>query len=908
MTQVSYGSGFLKKDFVCVEVAVVYKQTSPWTPSGSGVQGIFTNTIGETIAMTLTPSAGGTITPAGFNFSLGGASTNYNIVATFNKKYSGSITFSGTSIDNSVAGGVDKFCNGSIGNFDVLSSEMEMVGNCAQAIFGTNPASVKTFGYSEVDELTTFNFAFQRSNIGSGVTLTVLLVEKALKTWKKDNNLTPPSYIDPDTNISYTTLPTGVFEVQCKENTEAVSYTKELCYKVGSGISFDYSANPAEPWDAYNGIRPRTDGIPFLPFSVGGFVFNEFDPTGKYLYTVSGATFITHTYVNFAQTGFTSVAINFTGFPAAAGMTAVGLAVHPTTGIIYVTYIDGSRKIWLATLTTGGLLQLVGDTTFVSVATVPTDNHDITFTASGQLLLAHGSNLYLVDHNTGLLNSGTPVVLIGATNNTFSIRGISRYANGDLHLAGQDLGLGPIVLLYDGETYTKIRHWASSNSPTPPDSTLSTAYPLNPEVRFNRLFVKNLESNQQTPYDTDLVTGLPITIPQNATVKDCAGTVSKITSWTDDQCYVIDKLPISQGFVEIVGGQIVSNGTCNPIGGFVPPAAVTYSSMSNSITGNSIYALRAATNQVDVYAWNTVTNPGVPVTIALAGVVGTPKSIRTRWIDDSIWLLTEETIGIFRNYRFYTVNIATGATTLMGVANYPAGANKNGHFSWGLDDNMYFSYAIGVSSYRISTLSKTNFYIQEFVADVNYVIDNINTDVTANRLIISKSAVAGLDFMSYAGLIVGTCAGGAIYADAMPAPLTNVALGDSIHKVKKVFIKDLVTGDVTSYYHNPITGEDMILPANARLISCDRRIESPDASVPRFRLYTGIVTWSRLIDNNAAKSITIIRVAGNILINDGFNASNVNAAMTVTYTAEQLAGNLTVAGTAAGSSFIISSI
>ena len=120
MSQLSYAPGSIKKDFVCVEVAVAYSQTSPWTPSGSGVQGIFTNTIGETIAMTLNPAAGGTITPSGFNFILGGASTNYNIVATFNKKYSGSITFSGTSIDNSIASGVDKFCNGSIENFDIL--------------------------------------------------------------------------------------------------------------------------------------------------------------------------------------------------------------------------------------------------------------------------------------------------------------------------------------------------------------------------------------------------------------------------------------------------------------------------------------------------------------------------------------------------------------------------------------------------------------------------------------------------------------------------------------------------------------------------------------------------------------------------------------------------------------------
>jgi len=69
-----------------------------------------------------------------------------------------------------------------------------------------------------------------------------------------------------------------------------------------------------------------------------------------------------------------------------------------------------------------------------------------------------------------------------------------------------------------------------------------------------------------------------------------------------------------------------------------------------------------------------------------------------------------------------------------------------------------------------------------------------------------------------------------------------------------------------------------------------------------------MVTWSRLVDNNQAKSITLIRVAGNLSITDGFNVSAVNAAFTVTWTAEQLTGNLQVSGTAAGSSFIIASI
>lgn len=908
MPNVSYGSGLNKKDFVCVEVESAFAQTGAYVPSGPlSIQGIFTNTVGETIAATITVVPGGSVTSGGLNFALGGASNNYLVTVTFNRKYSGSIRFAGTSLDNSTVGGIDRFCNSSIGNPDILPLDGEVVGNCFQAILNTNPAAPKIFGWSEVNEITSFSFSFVRNNIGSSVTLSLLLTEKSLQKWEKNNDVTPPVYTDPLTTTTYTTLPAGVFEVSCEENNEVVSYSKELCYKISSPISFDYSANPAEAWDAYNGIRPRTDGIGSLPFAIGGFSFNEFSPDGKYLYSVSGGSFSTHTYSNLSLVGVLTIPISFVGFPAAVGMTPVGLAVHPTTGVIYLSYLDGARRLWLATLTLAGSLQLVGDTQFTTAATAPDDSHDITFSASGQLLLAHGSNLYLVDHNTAIINSGVPIVLIGASTNSFTIRNISRYYNGDVHMSGTDTGLGPIVLIYNGETYTKVRHWASSNSLTPPDSSISTAYPINPEIKFNRLFVKNIETNQSTPYDTDIVTGLPIILPNNPIVSECSTNSSKPVSWTEEQCYVIDKLPINQGYVQINGGQIVSTGACGVIGGFVPPAPVTYSSITNTKTGNSIFALRAATNQLDIYKWNVVNAPAFSSTILLSPIAGTPKSIRTRFSDDSVWLMTEATGGIFRNFTFYTVNMTTGACTFMGVANYPAGTNSNGHFTWGTDDNLYFSYSLGGTNYRISTLSKTNFYIQNFVADTNYVIDNINTDVTANRLILSKSLVAGLDFMSYSGQIVGNCLGG-IYEDAMSAPLTNYAAGDTIYKLTKVFIKDLVTGDVSSYYHNSTTGEDIILPSNARLVSCDQRLEAPDGRTPRFRLYTGIVTWSRLVDNNQAKSITLIRVAGNLSITDGFNVSAVNAAFTVTWTAEQLTGNLQVSGTAAGSSFIIASI
>ena len=289
MPNVSYGSGLNKKDFVCVEVESAFAKTGAYVPSGPlSIQGIFTNTVGETIAATITVVPGGSVTSGGLNFALGGASTNYLVTVSFDRKYSGSIRFSGTSFDNSVLGGIDRICNSSIGNPDILPVDGEVVGNCFQAVQGTNPATPKIFGWSEVNEITSFSFSFVRNNIGSSVTLSLLLTEKSLQKWEKNNDVTPPVYTDPLTTTTYTTLPAGVFEVSCEENNEIVSYTKELCYKITSPISFDLSSTSAEPWDAYNRIRPRQDGIPFLTYSPFAFSFAEFNSKGTSLYSISG--------------------------------------------------------------------------------------------------------------------------------------------------------------------------------------------------------------------------------------------------------------------------------------------------------------------------------------------------------------------------------------------------------------------------------------------------------------------------------------------------------------------------------------------------------------------------------------------------------------------------------------------
>ncbi len=907
MSQVSYGSGFTKKEFTCVEVYSQYTQTGPFVPSGpTSIQGVFTNTIGDTITATISVGAGGSISSGGLNFSLGGASSNYLTTVTFDRKFSGNISLTATSLDNDVVTGRDRVCNASIGNPDIIDVQLEVTGNCVQSIIGSNPAAPKTFGWSEVDELTFFSFSYLRNNIGSSTTFTLQLVEKSLQKWIKNNDVDPPTYVDPITDTIYTTLPDNVFEVTCNENTEVATYTKELCYKVTSPISFDLSNNPAEPWDAYNGVRPRQDGIPFLTLAGGGLVFNEFDPNGKQLYTVSGANLLTHTYENFAIIGFGSIAFNFLAFPAAVGYTPSGIAVHPISKKIYITYLDpGTRKVYLASLT-GNIVNLVGDCQFLSPITVPHDTHDITFTTSGQLVFAHGSNLYLIDHNTGIINSGSPVTVSGLTaSSTFSINNISRYYNGDLHISGTDSSFGPAVVIYDGENYTKISHWGPDNSTTPPDSSRSIAYPTNTEIKFNRLYIKNIETNQLSYDDRDLITGKSLTILPNSTITDCSSTLNRQVSWVEDLCYVLDNSVISQGLVQLVGGQIVSVAPCDVVGGFVSPAPVVYNSITHNKQGDILYALNPGGALLDAYTWTTISTPVLASSTLLTGFVGNIRDVRTRWKDDSVWIVTEQTVGSNRFHRFYTVNIVTGECTLQGEASYPSGLYNNISFTWGIDDELYLGYNIGAGVYRISTLSKTNYFIKSFVADVNYVISNINTDIPNKRLIVTKSTSSDLDFMTYSGDIISSC-GANIFDDAMHAPFLNTEPGDSIVKVKKVFIKDVVTGDVTSYYHDYFTGEDVILPPLARIVDCDYSVKQSFASTPRVQLVTGTNSWIKNIAAPDAKSITIIGVSDDIVIDDGFNSSLLSSPFTLTWNSNNLGGNLTFTGNALASSFIVS--
>ena len=807
---------------------------------------------------------------------------------------------------------IDKICGFSIGPPDTITGDLSTIGGCLQSTLNSSPASARTFAWSEVDEITSFSYTFTRTSGASTLSVSLALIEKSIKKWERKDTDTLIIWRNPLTGTNYTTnLPAGVMETSCREDDRVVFYTEELCYAISPPVSFSVPGSPGIPQDAYNGTTPRTDGVPPLFFVGVGSNALEFDNTGTRLYGIKGITFHTTTYnSSFAVLGSTSVALNFLGFPAAAGYGAVGLTVHPDTGIVYVLYMDpGPKRLYLARII-NNVVNLVGDTQYNASVAPIFDGHDIVFTKSGQLLYAHGQNLYLIDSSTGIISITTPIAVKPVTTNAFGIRQVTRYYNGDLHMAATDASFGSYVTILDGETYEKKQDWYSGNSTTPPISNYTIAYPGNPNIKFKRLYVKNIETNQESTEDRDIITGGILTLPNNVNITKCSTDVPKEVSWTEDVCYIIDKNILSQGTIEIAStGQIVSNAACTPVGGFVSPAPLTYSSITHNNAGLQLYALNAGGNLLDTYNWATISAPALLTSVGITGYVSggeNEKSLRTRWTDDTLWLMTEEVVGVNRIYRFYIVNKTTAVLTLQGSVSYPAGSNANGHFTWGVDDNLYFSYNIGGGIYRVSLLSKVSYNILDSIFDVSGTIDNINTDLPSQRLSIVKSGVAGIDYYSYSGQLLSSCAG-AIYQDALQAPFGIFAVGDTVTRVKKIFIKDLITGDVSSYYHNYVTGEDIVLPPLARIVKCDTNISVPEKRNPRFRVFTGITSWQKSISAPKAKSVTITRLANNITINDGVNgAQNINTAATFTWADENLGNDLIVSGTAGGSSFAIS--
>lgn len=912
MSLASYSPTYKPKQFACVEVNMASVLSGAWAAFGAGVQGTFSNAIGENFVVTVTPSAGGSITPAGPTFNMSGGVATYTVTITFDRKYSGAISFITQNWDNNNLSGIDKICTPSIGFPDSFPSDLQNIGGCLYPTLNANPVTPRTITWSEVDQVTSFTFVFNRTSLASALNVGINLVEKSIQKWERRDVGNGIIWYNPLTNTTYVTnLPANVKEVNCLEDDKLVFYTEELCYGVVNPISFNVSAVPGMPLDAYNGIAPRLDGIPPLSFTPPGGLIFEFNQDGTRLYNITGATFHTNTYNSaLLQTGLTSVGLNFLGFPAAVGYNAVGLTVHPETGIVYVLYIDpGTRRLYLAKII-NNIVTLVGDTQYNPTISPVFDGHDIVFTKSGQILYGHGQNLFLLDATTGIITVGNPIPLKPIGTATFAIRQLSRYYSGDLHVAGTDASVGSFVMIVDGESYQTKSVWYNGNSPTPPPSPITIAFPQNPKIKFKRLYTKNVETQGEQYEDRDIVTGQILTLPNPASITKCIDDTPLHTSWTETVCYTIDKNITSVGILEIANtGQIVSTAPCTAIAGFIAPAPLIYSSVTHDVTGNNLYALAAGANQLDTYKWAVKNNPVLSASVPITGYIAggeTEKSLRTRWSDNTLWLMTEIIVGVNRLFRFYIVNKTTGVLTLQGTATYPAGLNANGRFCWGVDDELYFSAVITGTTYGIHRLSKITYNTQYLISSHNYVIINLNVDLPNQRLIVGRNA-DGLDFYSYTGQFLESCGVGASnFLDAIYGALGTFTPGDTTYRIKRIFIKNLTTLATSSYYQDPVTGQDFQLPPLARLVPCDTSIIIASKPIPRFRVISGINKWQKSIDAPNAKSVSITRLTNNITINDGFGVFNINAAFTTSWLSEGgLGGDLIISGTAAGSNFTV---
>jgi hypothetical protein len=890
------------KEFICVENNLALPIVGGFVGGGASVSAVYTNSIGQSFNLIISVSAGGSIAPAGPSFVLSGGVPTYTVTVTFDRKYNGQFLFSATSLDNNPTA-VDRICSASIGNPDILSTETEVVGNCLQALFNTNPATAKSFGWSELSEVTSFTFNFTRNNLGSITSLSIALTEKATQKWEVIRGGTTNTYIDLLTNISYTpNLPTGTEETQCDEDQRTVSWSEELCYNISSPINYTLcTPGTGIAQDAYNGITPRVDGVTPLSYLPGAPMY-EFSPDGKRLYGVTNAgSLITNTYTDqIVFGGGTAAVLNFAFAGILIGMTVGGIAVHPTTGVIYVMYVSGANRLHLAKLRSSNIVEYIGDCQFTTNIAPGANGNDIVFTKSGQLLYAHAQNIYLVDTASGVIDPIASTIP-SVTGNVFGISTVSRYYNGDILVSGSDVGIGPVAYIINGENYDTISQWGSNNSTTPPGCPNLIAYPQDPSFKFKRVFVKNIETNQVNYDDRSIVTGQQISIPLNASVGKCT-IVDDSLVWTEDICYVVDTIPNQLGFIEIVGGQIVSVAPCSTVGGFVPPAAINNISITHSVDSDTLYA-QIAGNQFQVYNWTAKATPTLSATIPITGFITvgeTLKTIRTRWSDNSLWAMTEILIGSYRYYRFYTINKTTGALTFIAQYQNEPAPFTNGRFTWGLDDQIYIAQNIAGGLTGIYRLDKINFNVIDYIFTHNGIISQINTDIINKQFLIS--AASGITTYAYDGEINATCAGA--YADALNTPSIGFQFGSQKQKAKLVLFENSTTKLVTAQYRDPITGQDIFFGPNYRIVSCLGDVSAKRN--PRFIRVTGIATWQKSINAPNATSVSFTRVSGNVNINDGVNGAQlINFAATYTWEADILGNDLIFSGTAAGSSFTV---
>ena len=177
-----------------------------------------------------------------------------------------------------------------------------------------------------------------------------------------------------------------------------------------------------------------------------------------------------------------------------------------------------------------------------------------------------------------------------------------------------------------------------------------------------------------------------------------------------------------------------------------------------------------------------------------------------------------------------------------------------------------------------------------------------STDPTANLINANR-----LEYYLTNGDKISTCELSSGLFDFIAVPERGVVINDDIKKILRVFTKSVKANKVTYYDLDSATGKGVQISENVQLFACDSIKQELPEGRARAALVTGIASWSINANAPTAKSVTITRITNNITINDGINPLfNVNVAFTLSWTNLKITNNLIFAGTAAGSSFLVS--
>lgn len=919
MTQIAYGNSFQRKQLTCVEVTQAMTQTAIIALGAQSVQITYTNALNQTLVATVTVSAPNAIFVLGGGFRIQSNPGHVGpipIIISFDTDYSGEATFTIDDLENDGPyggpDGYDRLCGFNIGLPNNISNNSLFENGCVTSSVGDT--ATKVAQWLNIIDQENITFDYVRSIPKGFVTITLDLTKRKIESWLYDGS----EFTDPSTNLNYTTIPAGVELSKCEDENKYISWNSELCSKVPPLVYQPQGPTTFNTVDVYNGLNPRTDGSIGILNMTGGYSAMEFSADGITLHAITAATNIfryRYNPINGLLTTLAGFPLNNSFMPVAVGAPNYrGLAVDSSSeqDVLYMVHRQiGPNIIHLVKLNPyTGIVTYIGSTGISWVPTALSDQYDLTFTESGNLLYSHDQTIYVIDKNDGqVLSQMVLTVNNGAT--AWNTGWMSRMANGDILVSGRD-NLNFRAWVLDAETLAIKHEWSTVSSLWFPSGDILLANPKSYNISFQRVFRQDLDTGDISFIDYDKL-GKRLELPSDAVLGDCV--TEEKNSWFKDLCYREDNFPASLGDIAILqaGGAYSPIGSCESFAAFTPPGG-TFVSTTHTRDSNSLIGLNAAGNLV-THPWTTKTTPGAGVGLVLAGipVTETKVAIRTRWSDDSLWIHTQDTVTP-TIHRFYQINKTTGACTLQGTLTLtgPNPIDVDGTFTWGIDDKMYFTTRYsntggGIFAIYVLNIFTSTYSIQSTLA---YFASNkgarLTTDVTTGLLIAIAQGNNRVEYYNTNGDKVRTCNISSPITDFIKTPEVGYSIGTSYASITRAYTQNTVTGKITFVDLDPTTGKNISIKPGTVYVSCRNAKTTLPLAKARVQQVSGINTWSKAINAPNATSITFTRVASTINVNDGISPAFVlNAAATFTWANAQINNNITFAGTAAGSIFIV---